>query len=84
MYWDVTAVKPQPDFLIYVETKDGRKGLFDMKPYLHKGLFKELADTELFNQVGILLGSVSWPNGQDIAPETLLKGLQLVAKEPAA
>jgi len=25
-----------------------------------------------FNQVGILFGAVTWPNEQDIAPETLL------------
>jgi hypothetical protein len=25
-----------------------------------------------FNQVGILFGAVTWPHGQDIAPETLL------------
>jgi hypothetical protein len=26
MYWDVKTVKPLPDFCIYVEIEDGRKG----------------------------------------------------------
>lgn len=27
MYWDVKTVKPLPDFRIYVEVEDGRKGI---------------------------------------------------------
>jgi len=42
MYWDVKTVKPLPDYRIYVEVADGRKGIFDMKPYLDRGVFREL------------------------------------------
>ncbi|MDD5056956.1 MAG: DUF2442 domain-containing protein [Sideroxydans sp.] len=76
MYWDVKIVKPLPDFRIYVEVEDGRKGVFDMKPYLDFGVFRELRDMQYFKQVGILFGAVTWPHEQDIAPETLLAGLQ--------
>ncbi len=76
MYWDVKTVKPLPDFRIYLEIQDGRKGVFDMKPYLNKGIFRELNDVHYFNQVGILFGAVTWPNEQDIAPETLLAELK--------
>ena len=72
MYWDVKTVKPLPDYRIYVEIEDGRKGIFDLKPYLDRGVFRELRDVRYFNQVGILFGAVTWPNEQDIAPETLL------------
>ncbi len=72
MYWDVKVVKPLPDYRIYVEIADGRKGVFDMKPYLDRGIFRELRDVYYFSQVGIQLGAVTWPNEQDIAPETLL------------
>jgi len=34
MYWDVTAVKAKPEYKIYVETEDGRKGIFEMTPTL--------------------------------------------------
>jgi len=76
MHWDVKHVKPLADYKIYVEIEDGRKGIFDLKPYLYHGMFKELKDINYFNQVSILFGAVTWPNGQDIAPETLLNELE--------
>src|SRR5918996_1608510 len=72
MYWDTKFVKPLSDYRIYVEIEDGRKGIFDMKPYLDRGVFRELRNVHYFNQVGILFGAVTWPNEQDIAPETLI------------
>lgn len=75
MYWDVKLVKPLSDYRIYVEVEDGRAGIFDLKPYLDHGVFKELRDLAYFNQVGIVFGAVTWPNQQDIAPETLLAEL---------
>ena len=72
MYWDVKLVKPLPDFQIFVELENGQKGKFDLKPYLDRGVFSELKNVHYFNQVGILFGAVTWPNEQDIAPETLL------------
>lgn len=75
MYWDVKAVKPLPDYRLYVEIEDGRRGIFDVKPYLDRGVLRELRNEHYFNQVGILLGAVTWPHDQDIAPETLLEDL---------
>ena len=76
MHWDVTVVKPLADFCIYVETVDGRKGVFDLKPYLDHGVLRELRNEHYFNQVGILFGAVTWPHEQDIAPETLLADMR--------
>jgi len=72
MYWDVKMVKPLPGYRIFVEIEDGRKGIFDLKPYLDHGVFRELQGIHYFNQVGIFFGAVTWPHDQDIAPETLL------------
>ncbi|MGC8775614.1 MAG: DUF2442 domain-containing protein [Chlorobaculum sp.] len=66
-------MKPLPDYCIYVEIEDGRRGVFDMKPYLDRGVFRELRDEHYFNQVGILFGAVTWLHEQDIAPETLIE-----------
>jgi hypothetical protein len=75
MYWDVRTVKPLSDYRIYVELADGRKGVFDVKPYLDHGVFREHRDLHYFNRVGIVFGAVTWPNEQDIAPETLIAEL---------
>ena len=72
MYWDVKAVQPLPEYQLYVEIQDGRSGIFDVSPYLDRGAFRELWDVHYFNQVGISMGAVTWPNEQDIAPDTLL------------
>ena len=77
MYWDVEEVKPLPDYEISVRIKDGRRGVFDLKPYLDKEVFRELTDVDYFNQVGIFLDAVTWPHGQDIAPETLVRKMVL-------
>ena len=82
MYWDVKTVKPLPDYRIFVETEDGRRGIFDVKPYLDHGIFRELRDTHYFNQVGILFGAVTWPHAQDIASETLLTEMIPVESMP--
>jgi hypothetical protein len=76
MHWDVKVVKPSENFRIYVEVENGSKGYFDMKPYLDRGIFKELKNEAYFRTVGIVHGAVTWPNEQDIAPETLLAELQ--------
>lgn len=85
MHWDVKTVKPLSDFRIYVEVENGSKGIFDLKPYLDHGVFRELRNVHYFNQVGILFGAVTWPNEQDIAPETLLAEMlpeESIAPEP--
>lgn len=47
------------------------KRLFDVRPYLSKGIFKTLSDDEEFQKVKISFGTVQWPSGQDFCPDTL-------------
>lgn len=77
MQWDVISVKPIESCCIDVRLRDGSAGVFDLKPYLAKGVFQELKDQAYFNQVGIQFGAVTWPNGQDISPETLQARLKV-------
>lgn len=81
MYWDAVKVHATFDGCIYVELKNGQRGFFDVSPYWDKGVLKELQDPHYFNQVGIEYGVVTWPHGQDIAPETLLEELHLAPIE---
>jgi hypothetical protein len=72
----VVAVEPLENHLLRVELSDGRKGIFDVTPYLNTDFFKELKDMRYFRRVFIAYDTVTWPHEQDIAPETIELGLQ--------
>jgi len=67
----VTAVKPNLDYTLTLVFSNGEVRLFDVKPYLGFGIFRELKDRSLFNSVKPFLGSIQWQNGQDFCPDTL-------------
>ncbi|MGQ0552854.1 MAG: DUF2442 domain-containing protein [Planctomycetota bacterium] len=52
---------------------DGLSGLVDLGPLLRGPIFRPLASPEFFRlaRVDRVAGTVVWPNGADIAPETL-------------
>ena len=43
-----------------------------VKPLPDYRIYVELKNISYFNQVDIFFGAVTWPNEQDIAPETLV------------
>ena len=71
MYLAIKDVKPVENYKLILIFADDSIKLFDMKPFLEKGRFKELKDKELFKTVKISFDTVEWSNGIDIDPETL-------------
>ena len=67
----VVDVKPDKDYTLIIKFTNGETKLFDVKPYLGIGIFKELRDRNIFNSVKPFLGSIQWKNGQDLCPDTL-------------
>ena len=67
----VKDVKPNPDYTLTLVFDNGERKVFDVKPYLDKGIFTQLKDLKVFNAVHPFLGSIEWPNGQDFCPDTL-------------
>lgn len=65
------SVKAHPDHRLTLSFSNGETRIFDMSPYLDKGVFKQLKNWELFRQAKISWDTVVWPNELDIAPETL-------------
>ncbi|MDY6868773.1 MAG: DUF2442 domain-containing protein [Chloroflexota bacterium] len=71
MHPRVKAVKPNVDYTITLTFTNDEVRVFDVKPYLDKGIFRELKEPSIFNSVRPFLGSIQWQNGQDFCPDTL-------------
>ena len=67
----VKEVTPNSNYTICLIFDNGEEGIFDVKPYLDKGMFRELRDLSVFNSVKPIMGTVQWKNGQDFCPDTL-------------
>ena len=71
MYLAVKDVKTIDDYKLILTFEDESVRIFDMKPPLGKGVFKELKDEKLFKTVKVSFDSIEWANGIDVDPETL-------------
>jgi len=71
MYNGITAVDPQDNFILYLTFENGEQRSLDMKPYLHRGVFKGLVDKDIFNTAHLSFDTVAWKNEIDLAPEIL-------------
>lgn len=62
---------PDKDYTVKIVFDNGEEKLFDVKPYLEKGIFQELKNIQIFKTVRPVMGSIQWKNGQDFCPDTL-------------
>jgi hypothetical protein len=67
----VISVEPFEDYKLRIHLSNGRSGLFDVSPYLDKGVFHELKEPTYFRSVKAAFGGVMWPNEQDFSAETI-------------
>lgn len=67
----VIQVKPLDDYRLELVFANQERKLFNVKPYLTKGIFQELQDLTLFNAIRAFNGSILWPNDLDLDPDTL-------------
>jgi hypothetical protein len=74
MIHDVVSAAYQGSYRIEVTFDDGKQGIVDFTPYLKRGgVFKRFRDLAFFREfhVNEELGTLTWGNEIDIAPETL-------------
>jgi hypothetical protein len=69
----VTSVEPLGDHRLHLTFEDGTEGELDLSGWDWSGVFEPLEDPSYFRTVMLdqELGTIVWPNGADIAPETL-------------
>ena len=69
---DVRAIRYESDYSYLIEFDDGTSAVVDFSEYLDKGpVFAPLRDLDFFRKATIDGGTIAWPYGADIAPETL-------------
>ena len=74
MLRDVVEARPVDGYRVYIRFDDGVSGEVDLAALItFEGVFASLRDTERFSELRVApdLGTICWPNGADIAPETL-------------
>jgi hypothetical protein len=75
MKWRVVGVEVAGPHTLDLRFKDGTRKRVDLLPLLEGPIFDPLRDPVFFAQVLLdpVAGTVVWPNGADIAPETLYR-----------
>jgi hypothetical protein len=75
---DVVEVRHVRGHILWLRFEDGVEGEVDVTPSLRGPLFEPLRDLAFFARarVDAELGTVVWPNGADIAPETLYRRVE--------
>lgn len=65
------SAKALDNHQLALEFENGEQRVFDVKPYLNRGIFIRLQNDELFQAARVVAGSVEWPGGLDLSYDTL-------------
>ena len=78
----VKQVRPREDYQLELIFENGEQRIFDVKPYLHRGVFVRLQNLAAFQAVRVVAGSVEWPGELDLSYDTLYLESQPTAIAP--
>jgi hypothetical protein len=67
----VKKVKPIENYCLMLWFDNEEQKIFDLKPYLNKGIFSQFKNVSLCTSAPVVAGSVEWPNGLDLSYDTL-------------
>ncbi len=77
---DVKQIEYKSGYSFLIVFDDSTCAVIDFSDYLQRGpVFAPLRDPAFFRQARIEGGTIAWPNGADIAPETLYEMCEQVA-----
>jgi hypothetical protein len=67
----VSHARPLDGYRLEVTFENGERRIFDVKPYLQRGVFVRLQNRATFQAARVVAGSVEWPGGLDLSYDTL-------------
>ena len=83
MYPGVKSVEATAEHRLIIGFDNGEHRVFDVKPLLTVGRFRELASHEVFTKVRVAFDTVEWENGLDLDPEYLYERSEAMSCEQA-
>jgi len=79
----VVQAQYEASFRIQLTFNDGLEATVDFQPWLTGPVFEPLQKLSYFRKFFLDGGTVVWPNGADIAPETLYDAARATRSNPA-
>ena len=69
----INKLEYKKDYIYKIQFTDNKEGEVNFQPFLWGQAFASLKDKRMFRQASIdpTSGTITWPSGVDIAPETL-------------
>ena len=67
----IQEIYPQSDYSLQIVARDGRRGVFDVTPYLEYEAFAALKNPEMFQRVVNGGYFIEWECGADLSADTI-------------
>ncbi|MDP3047494.1 MAG: DUF2442 domain-containing protein [Chloroflexota bacterium] len=67
----VKRIRPVDGYLLELLFQNVERRVFDLKPYLNRGVFARLQNRATFRAARVVAGSVEWPGEIDLSYDTL-------------
>jgi hypothetical protein len=74
----ILQVQPQPNWTLSIVAEDGRRGKFDVRPYLADEAFEDLRRPDEFTKIFNGGYFVEWDCGADLSADTIEAHWQVI------
>jgi hypothetical protein len=76
MNWNVVSVQPISSLVLAVRFEDGTEGKVRFESSHLNGVFEALKAPDVFRQVHVEEGAVTWPGNIDLAPDAMYREIK--------